>query len=228
MYAVFARQSKVPKLLFSSAEADCWSVMGIRTLLGLLWNWCLLIHLHFRDQLVHAEFCSPKHPEGLHHLTTQVTCSHRFCGSRAHYGGSLDQAATVIGWCCHWTTGTTVTMDCDPCKLQDPSPLVDKSSTWRSCNWDLNTTGLGLSQGPKRKQGGTDQQISESHRIPPRSDVSSSHWRGCTLGNRATNWGLPKRSICMEVLWKHSSREQLTPLNCLLPLTLKYQILDVP
>lgn len=42
------------------------------------------------------------------------------------------------GWCCHWTT---VTMDCDPCKLQDPSPLfVDKSRTWCSCNWDLNTT----------------------------------------------------------------------------------------
>ena len=188
--------------------------MGIRTLLGLLWNWCLLIHLHhFRGRspcwnlhnLNSLQSKRPRRPPSSHypgHLQPRILWQQSplpwFLRLYSHCSPGAD-VDIEQQW--PWTVTLANFKTLRLYLLISPAPGVAATETW-TLHSDIQTFRSWVFPSPKRNQGGTKQQISESHRMPPRSNVSSSHWRGCTLGNRATNWGLPKQSICMEVLFQ--------------------------
>ena len=141
--------------------------MGIRTLLGLLWNWCLLIHLHY--------FRGRSPCWNLHNLNSLQSKRPRRPPS-SHYPGHLQPRIlwqqSPLPWflrlCRHCSPGADVdieqqwpwTVNLANFKtlrlylLISPAPGVAATETW-TLHSDIQTFRSWVFPSPKRNQGGT-------------------------------------------------------------------------
>ena len=189
--------------------------MGIRTLLGLLWNWCLLIHLHhFRGRspcwnlhnLNSLQSKRPRRPPSSHypgHLQPRILWQQSplpwFLRLYSHCSPGAD-VDIEQQW--PWTVTLANFKTLRLYLLISPAPGVAATETW-TLHSDIQTFRvLGF---PKSKKESGEEQSSKFQRVIECHQEAMSAPLTEEAAPSATEppiEGLPKQSICMEVLFQ--------------------------